>query len=300
LRYLVFIPKILILALLFAAYPTPAPAQFSLSVAVDVGPPALPVYVQPAAPAQNMLWEPGYWGWGPAGYYWVPGVWVYAPSPGYLWTPGYWAWNSGYYGWHAGYWATSVGYYGGLNYGFGYFGLGYVGGGWYGSQFRYNTAVTNVDTTVIRNVYVDRTVIVNNNVNVNVTRVSYNGGPGGVIARPTSAELAVQSGYHIPATSVQVQHQRVASQDRTALATVNNGRPPTTAVAVPLQSRTAPAQYQAPAYSRPVSTYQSPAYARPASTYQPQRVQPYATQHAQPYGERTARPTRTEQPEPAR
>jgi hypothetical protein len=295
-RYLVFIPKILMLVLLFAAFPTPAPAQFSLSVAVDVGPPALPVYVQPATPAPNMIWEPGYWGWGSAGYYWVPGVWVYAPAPGYLWTPGYWGWNTGNYAWHPGYWATQVGYYGGINYGFGYFGLGYVGGGWYGNAFRYNTAVTNVDTTVIRNVYVDRTVV-----NVNVTRVSYNGGPGGIVARPTTTELAVQNGYHIPATSVQVQHQRVASQDRAALATVNNGRPPTTAVAVPLNNANRPDNFQ-PMQSRTTPTqYKAPAYSRPVDTYQPQRAQPYATQRAQPYAnERTARPKSTERPEPAR
>jgi hypothetical protein len=301
-RYLVFIPKILILALLFAAYPTPAPAQFALSVSVDVGPPALPVYVQPAAPAPNMIWEPGYWGWGSAGYYWVPGVWLYAPQTGYLWTPGYWYANSGYYAWHPGYWATQVGYYGGINYGFGYFGLGYVGGGWYGNVFRYNTAVTNVDTTVIRNVYVDRTVIVNNNVNVN-TRVSYNGGPGGVMTRPTSAELAVQNGYHIPATSVQVQHQHVASQDRTALATVNNGRPATTAVTAPLSNANRPDNFQpVQAQDRAMTqTHTVPAYSRPANTYQTQRAQPYATQHAQPYGyQRTARPSATERPEPAR
>jgi len=241
-RYLVFIPKIIILALLFAAFPMPAPAQFSLNVAIDIGPPALPVYVQPPAPAPNLIWEPGYWAWGSGGYFWVPGAWVAAPSAGLLWTPGYWYWRTGYYSWHPGYWASQVGYYGGINYGFGYFGVGYVGGGWYGNVFRYNTAVTNVNTTIIRNVYVDRTVIVNNDVTVN--RVSYNGGPGGVIARPSAAELAVQRGYHVPATAMQVQHQRISASDRTGLSSVNNGRPATGAVAAPYTRVNPPPAYQ--------------------------------------------------------
>ena len=241
-RYLVFIPRILLAAILFAAMPMPAPAQVAVGITVDFGPPAIPVYVQPAAPAPNMIWTPGYWSWGPGGYYWVPGVWVYAPAPGYLWTPGYWGWRTGYYSWHPGYWATQVGFYGGINYGFGYFGAGYVGGGWYGNVFRYNTAVTNVNTTVIRNVYVDRTVIVNNN--VNVTRVSYNGGPGGIVARPSADELAVQRGYHYQATAVQTQHQRVASGDRTGLATVNSGHPATPAVPAPYTNRYRPPAYQ--------------------------------------------------------
>ncbi|MBV8721321.1 MAG: YXWGXW repeat-containing protein, partial [Candidatus Eremiobacteraeota bacterium] len=219
-----------------------APAQVAFGISVDIGPPALPVYVQPPTPAPNMIWTPGYWGWGPGGYYWVPGVWVYAPAPGYLWTPGYWAWRSGYYAWHPGYWATQVGYYGGINYGFGYFGFGYVGGGWYGSVFRYNTAVTNVNTTIVRNVYVDRTVIVNNN--VNVTRVSYNGGPGGVAVRPTESELAVQRGYHMPATGMQTQHQRVAATDRTALATVNGGHPVMPAASAPYTRTYHPPTYE--------------------------------------------------------
>jgi hypothetical protein len=261
-RYIALISKILILAVMFAALPTPVPAQVSLSVAVDIGPPALPVYVQPAAPAPNMLWQPGYWGWGPAGYYWVPGVWVNAPSPGMLWTPGYWYYGSQYYSWHPGYWATGVGFYGGVNYGFGYFGAGYVGGGWYGNVFRYNTAVTNVDTTVIRNVYVDRTVINNN---VNVTRVSYNGGPGGISARPSAEELSVQRGYHVPATAEQVQHQRFAASDRTGLSTVNNGRPMTGAVATPFTRTNRPAAYQ-PIQEQDRAGVQSHVHPKPSNT----------------------------------
>jgi hypothetical protein len=39
-----------------------------------------------------------------------------------------------------------------------------------------------VNTTVIHNTYVNKTVIVNN---TTVNRTSFNGGPGGIAARPT-------------------------------------------------------------------------------------------------------------------
>jgi hypothetical protein len=195
-----------------------------IGVNVDIAPPALPVYEQPAAPFANAIWQPGYWAWGAYGYYWVPGVWVAAPQLGYLWTPGYWGWGSGYYMWHPGYWATRVGFYGGINYGFGYFGTGFVGGGWYGGVFRYNTAVVNVNTTVIRNTYVDRTVVVNN-YNTNVTRVSYNGGAGGVHAFASADERAVAAGPHLAMTSAQRTNVQYAQRNRNNLASVNQGHP---------------------------------------------------------------------------
>ena len=83
---------------------------------------------------------------------------------------------------HAGYWGPHVGFYGGVNYGFGYGGVGFVGGRWEGGHFAYNTAVMNVNRTVIHNTYVE---------NVHVTNVgnhtSFNGGPGGIKARPDGA-----------------------------------------------------------------------------------------------------------------
>ena len=56
-------------------------------------------------------------------------------------------------------------------------------------MFRYNTAVVNVNTTVVRNVYVDRTVI-NNTV---VNRASFNGA-GGVVARPSHSGTDLRPG----------------------------------------------------------------------------------------------------------
>jgi hypothetical protein len=127
------------------------------------------------------------------------------------------------YVWHAGYWGPHIGFYGGVNYGFGYFGVGYVGGFWAGSVFRYNAAVTAVNTTVIRNVYVDRTVIHN----TVVSRVSYNG-PNGITAHPTPQEQMAMREQHTPPLATQFQHQEAARADRAQYASVNHGQPATT------------------------------------------------------------------------
>src|SRR5271156_1445809 len=81
------------------ALSTGAYAQVSISVSVDLAPPALPTYDQPVIPGDGYLWAPGYWAWDPdqVDYYWVPATWVQAPEPGLLWTPGYWAWGDGSY-----------------------------------------------------------------------------------------------------------------------------------------------------------------------------------------------------------
>ena len=184
-----------LLALAILAIPSTTPAQISVGISVHIGPPALPVYVQPVCPGVGYMWTPGYWAYGPDGYYWVPGTWVMAPRVGLLWTPGYWGWGGGVYVWHGGYWGPHMGFYGGINYGFGYGGVGFVGGEWRGGAFHYNTAVTNVNTTVIHNTYINKTVINNNTI---VNRTSYNGGTGGVTAQPTAAERAAEQEKHIP------------------------------------------------------------------------------------------------------
>src|SRR5256885_1274651 len=173
----------LLAAVSLAALPVMSDAAVMIGVSVTIAPPALPVYVQPPCPAAGYIWIPGYWAWADDGYYWVPGTWALAPTVGFLWTPGYWGWESGAYLWHGGYWGPHIGFYGGINYGFGYDGVGYEGGYRRGSQFYYNRSVTNISNTNITNVY-NRTVV--NNVTVN--RVSFNGGPGGVAARPPNAE----------------------------------------------------------------------------------------------------------------
>jgi hypothetical protein len=201
-------------------------AQIAVGVSIRIGPPALPVYTQPPPPADGYLWTPGYWAYGPDGYYWVPGVWVMPPRVGVLWTPGYWGFAGGFYGWHAGYWGPHVGFYGGINYGFGYGGVGFFGGRWVGGGFAYNTAVMNVNTTVIHNTYVDRTVINNNTV---VNRTSFNG-PGGIERQPSPEEQTAMHEQHFQPTSNQLAHEHTASMDRNQLASVNNGRPATAAM----------------------------------------------------------------------
>ena len=206
------------------------PALAQVAISVNFAPPALPVYAQPQCPEDGYLWVPGYWAWDAdySDYYWVPGTWVPAPEPGYLWTPPWWGWNNGAYVFNEGYWAPQVGFYGGVNYGFGYFGHGFGGGRWQNNHFYYNTAVVNVNTTIIRNVYVNRTVIVNNNVHV-----SYNGGQGGIQARPTQQEEAVARMRHVPPPAAQEQRIQMARSNPQFRASANHGRPPVAATARP-------------------------------------------------------------------
>jgi YXWGXW repeat-containing protein len=212
--------------LLLLVIPSASFAQIAVGVSIRVGPPALPVYTQPPCPTEGYIWTPGYWAYGPVGYYWVPGVWVAPPRVGLLWTPGYWGFAGGVYGWHAGYWGPHVGFYGGINYGFGYGGVGFVGGHWGGGHFVYNTAVVNVNTTVVHNVYVDRTVINNTTV---VNHAAFNG-EGGVAARPTAREMSYEHEQHFQPTANQLSHEQTARADRSQLASVNGGRPGTAAM----------------------------------------------------------------------
>ncbi len=210
---------LLLLSCIALALPVASNAQISVGLSITIGPPALPVYVQPVCPAPGYIWTPGYWAYGPDGYYWVPGTWVEPPQVGVLWTPGYWGWREGFYVWNAGYWGPHVGFYGGINYGFGYTGVGFFGGFWRGGVYNYNRAVTNVNVTVIHNTY--NTTVVNNN----VSHVSFSGGSGGIKAQPTAQELAVARERHVGPTNLQVQHQQSAGSNRTLLASVNRGQP---------------------------------------------------------------------------
>jgi hypothetical protein len=193
----------------------------SETVTIRSAPPPLPLYDQPFCPGPGYLWVPGYWAWGFEGYYWVPGFWEMPPRIGWLWTPGYWGWHDGIYRWHSGYWGRHVGYYGGIPYGFGYTGCGYYGGYWRENAFYYNTAVSNVNITVVRNTYA--TTVVNKTDVVN--RVSYNGGAGGITVKPTTVELAAAKESHVAATPRQKMHYKAAATNRELLASVNNGNP---------------------------------------------------------------------------
>jgi hypothetical protein len=211
----------LLLAVGLLTIPAQSRGQVAVGVSVRIGPPVLPVYVQPICPEPGYIWVPGYWAYGEDGYFWVPGTWVEPPEVGLLWTPGYWGWHDDYFIWHAGYWGPEVGYYGGINYGFGYTGVGFFGGYWRGGTYYYNRAVTNVDVAVVHNTY--NTTVINNNTTRD--RVSFNGGPGGTTSLPISREMAAARQQHIAMTSEQTQHEQAAGSNRTLLASVNHGRP---------------------------------------------------------------------------
>jgi hypothetical protein len=158
-------------------------------------------------PGDGYLWTPEYWAWGEDNYYLVPGAWVEAPEIGYLWTPGYWGWGDDGYFFNEGYWGESVGFYGGINYGFGYFGNGYQGGRWNHGHFFYNTAVNRVNVNNIHNVYNTRVR------ESSSSRVSYNGGEGGVNARATAQDEAASSSRHISPVAAQTRDAESARND---------------------------------------------------------------------------------------
>lgn len=209
--------------LAFLALAVPAALFGQIGVSITIGPPPLPVYEQPICPGDGYLWTPGYWAYDDSvsDYYWVAGAWVIAPEEGLLWTPGYWGWRDGGFFFNEGYWGAEVGFYGGINYGFGYFGDGYGGGRWDGGHFFYNRSVNNVDITRNRNVY--NTTIENHN----ETRVSFNGGSGGISVRATSQQEAVARQRHLPQVATQAEHLQTARANPELRATANHGKPST-------------------------------------------------------------------------
>jgi hypothetical protein len=282
-------------ALLLMLSPAFVAAQ-SVSVSVNIAPPELPVYDQPPIPGDGYIWSPGYWAWddGIQDYYWVPGTWVEAPEPGYLWTPGYWAADGAAFLWHAGYWGPQVGFYGGVDYGYGYGGRGYAGGYWRGGHLFYNRAVVNIGSAHIRNVY--NKSVVNN---IHVTRVSFNGGHGGVRAQATAAEMAASRGRHVQATSAQVQQRDTARGNPELRHGSNHGHPPIAATpragnfAHPVPSRNA---VTAPSHNPQAN----PAHATPRPRVSAPRERPVTpqerpTEHAAP----TERRAPTEHTAPA-
>ena len=227
-----------------------ATSSAQIGVAISFGPPAIPVYDQPICPGDGYLWTPGYWAYDydDDDYYWVPGTWVLAPEVGFLWTPGWWGWRDSGFFWNEGFWGPQVGFYGGINYGFGYFGVGFQGGRWDHDHFFYNRAVMNVNVTEIHNVY-NTNIVVNNN-----TRISYNGGNGGVDRRPTPEEEAATRERHVGPVAAQTQHMQAARSDPQQRASVNMGRPAVAASSRPgefkgagvVQAREAGGRYTPP------------------------------------------------------
>ena len=208
------------LGALGAVAPTASQAQIGINVSVGFAPPPLPIYDQPPIPGYGYMWTPGYWAWDSyyGDYYWVPGTWVQPPRIGYLWTPGYWAWQNGLYLFNTGYWGQQIGYYGGIDYGYGYGGYGYGGGQWRGRDFYYNRSVNNMSNARIANVYNAPAV-------VRGGRTSFNGGAGGVQARPRPEELAAAREARVAATPAQRRQVQLARNVPGLRASVNHGAP---------------------------------------------------------------------------
>jgi WXXGXW repeat (2 copies) len=261
-----------------------------IAISVSFGPPALPVYEQPICPEDGYIWTPGFWYYSDDdGYYWVPGTWVEAPQPGYLWTPGYWGWgDNGVFIFHEGYWGEHVGFYGGIDYGFGYGGRGYDGGRWDNGHFFYNTYVNHVNETTIHNTY--RTTVIENN----TTRVSYNGGNGGIEARPTTQEETYSREQHVGRVAAQEQHIQQARSNPQLRAANNQGKPPIAATAKPGDFRTGvvPARQAGGAYKAPPANA-----ARAGNETRPGNdVRPATTNHASELQPHTFTPPNTGNP----
>src|ERR1700692_1892332 len=130
-------------------------------------------------------------------------------------------------------------------------GEGFHGGEWRGRQFYYNRSVTNVSVTNVTNVY-NQTVIVNNN-----RTVSYNGGHGGIEARPTRQDERAMHERHVAPLSMQGQDEHIARENRPEFARENQGRPAIAATARPsdfsgrsvIPARAAGGAYHPPAIS---------------------------------------------------
>lgn len=212
---------VLVSVLCFGALsPVNVSADVSVGVSVDIGPPPLPFYPQPFCPGPGFLWTPGYWAYGPVGYFWVPGAWVMAPAVGLLWTPGYWGWREGHWWWHGGYWGPHVGFYGGIPYGYGYYGHGFVGGYWRGDNYYYNRSVTRINNTYIRNTYEETGPD-----EPRGNRASYNGGTGGIDAKPTAEEERYATEQRTAPTNKQVRHEQAAMKEPGQRFSANHGHP---------------------------------------------------------------------------
>jgi hypothetical protein len=169
----------------------------------------------------------------------------------------------------------------------------------------------HVDTVSITNVYVNRTVIVNND-----SHVAFNGGEGGVAVRPTPQQEAYARQPHTPPVASQVQQEHAASQNRALFASENHGAPAVAATARPgefsgkgvVAAKAAGAPYHAPAMSPKEARAAAPAGKAPATPNRPEPASrpstpPPSTHAATPPREQNARPAtepRTENaPHPA-
>jgi len=215
--------------LAFLALAMPASLFGQVNISVSIGPPALLVFEQPICPGDGYLWTPGYWAYdnSVSDYYWVDGEWVMAPEVGYLWTPGYWGWGDRGYRFNEGYWGPEVGFYGGINYGYGYYGEGYGGGRWDHEHFFYNRSESHIDVRNIHNVYDEKVE------HGRDSRVSFNGGNGGIEARASSRQEAAARQRHLAPVAAQIERVQTARANPELRASTNHGKPPAATAARP-------------------------------------------------------------------
>ncbi len=209
------------------------------------------------------------------------------------WTPGYWAYDDGQYQWNGGYWGPQVGFYGGVNYGYGYFGNGYDGGRWNGRNFRYNTAYSNVNRSVIRNVYYSHATIDNREIvnRYGGSRISYNGGPHGIAARATTSQRQAYTQRRFAMTAQQQQHATYARQDTNLRYNVNHGKPAIAVAPRPFSRTYHPTSV--PAKDRAIA---APHAAAPAAVH---HAAPAAVHHAAPAAVHHAAPAAVHHAAPA-
>jgi hypothetical protein len=68
---------------------------------------------------------------------------------------------------------------------------------------------------------------------VTVNRASFNGGEGGVAAKPTSEQLLAEKETHVPASKLQVDQARASSMRGEQFVSTNQGKPTIAATARP-------------------------------------------------------------------
>mgnify|MGYP001554751574 CR=1 FL=1 len=61
--------KYLIPVIAVFVFSSGANAQVSVGLSINIAPPVIPTYVQPECPVDGYIWTPGYWAYGPDGYY---------------------------------------------------------------------------------------------------------------------------------------------------------------------------------------------------------------------------------------
>jgi len=285
--------RLILMALLLSL--VPASSFAGVFISVGFAPPVLPVYDVPPCPEPGWIWTPGYWAYGPDGYYWVAGAWVPAPYEGALWTPGYWGWSSGQYIWHTGYWGNHVGYYGGINYGGGYFGIGFAGGEWRGHNFFYNTEVLRVGSGIHYSFrdrgYMDHAFVDHDH------HTAFSGGPGGIRHEMEARERMAEHERHVGATDFQASHENHFRDDRNSYFRNNNGRPSQLGMDRPSgwnaggqqrqqfqnqqQNQQRPGQFQQNQnQQRPQFQQRSTPQAAPTQQRNPQTQQPQSFQHS--------------------